>query len=108
MAFGSKLQFESGSWMEAVYDTYIGIVVGASHFLYLSSRFVWANLLAPILSLFGFEVANSTDDREKNTEGLKVVAVGYGRTGTVSRRRACASPIVTGGTRRHPEARTIS
>lgn len=81
MAFGSKLQLQSGSWMEAVYDVYIGIVVGAGHGFHVGTKFGYDLTLRPLLSLLGF--SDEYQVQEENTEGLKVVAVGYGRTGTV-------------------------
>lgn len=90
MAFGSKLQLESGSFLEALYDVYIGIVVGASHSFWLSFHVLYGSLCKPLLRLFGISHDN---DGLRNVEGLKVVAVGYGRTGTVSC-SLCAVPMV--------------
>jgi hypothetical protein len=83
MSFGSKLQLEPGSWMEAAYDVYIGVVVGGRHSAFLVSRGAYSFFIHPILSLLGIQHINSQGEAATNTEGLKVVAVGYGRTGTV-------------------------
>ena len=82
MSFGSRLRFESGSWLEAVYDVFIGIVVGARHSLFIGSRMGYKTLLQPIFQRLGYDLPIAR--KRFNDEGLKVVAVGYGRTGTVS------------------------
>jgi hypothetical protein len=81
MSYGSKLRFEQGSWLEVLYDVYIGVVVGARHSLFLGSRVVYTTAFRPILRSFGYDLP---EEVKHNDEGLKVVAVGYGRTGTVS------------------------
>ena len=83
MSFGSKLQLEQGSWAEALYDFYIGIVVGTRHSVYLSSRVMVEFVIQPLLYIFGVTLKNKEDD-SSDSDGLKVIAVGYGRTGTVS------------------------
>lgn len=91
MAMGAKLQLEPGSLMETLYDIYIGIVVGANHSFYIVSRWWYQNLVQPILLAFGiqFDLFETKAQQQANKEGtketLKVVAVGYGRTGTVCR-----------------------
>jgi len=84
MATGSKLQFEPGSWLEALYDVYTGIVVGAAHPAYLLKRWGYVHLTLPLLNAFGTGLQSDkpviSKDRERT---LKVIAVGYGRTGTV-------------------------
>jgi hypothetical protein len=85
MAVGSKLQLEPGSWLEALFDVYIGIVVGTSHSVKIISRWWYLKTLLPILRAFGITI--DVDGTAKSKDGektLKVVAVGYGRTGTVS------------------------
>lgn len=93
MSFGSKLQLQPGSWLELLYDVFIGIVTGAYHSLYLSSRTAYFAAVEPvlrrllrILGRFEGEGSCSSDSQEgkKDRGELKVVAVGYGRTGTVS------------------------
>lgn len=80
MAHGAKLRFEPGSWQEAVYDVYIGFVVGAAHVFYFVRRLV----VNPILNAFGIHLGKDTANGGINTERrLKVVGVGFGRTGTV-------------------------
>ena len=97
MSVGSKWQLEPGSWSELVYDVTIGIIVGATHSLYLTARYFYANAILPVLEALGLDFgtggtggsgitgdggvdANETNAKKKE---LKVVAVGYGRTGTV-------------------------
>jgi hypothetical protein len=38
MAAGSKMLFEPGSWQEAAYEVYIGVVVGAAHSFYIVTK----------------------------------------------------------------------
>jgi len=83
MAVGSKLQLEPGSWAEFAYDVTIGFAVGAAHSLYLVGRWVYLHILR-VLQLFGIDSNNSQVNEGRDGEkALKVVAVGYGRTGTV-------------------------
>ncbi|GAX22412.1 hypothetical protein FisN_14Hh025 [Fistulifera solaris] len=86
MAMGAKLQLEPGSLMETLYDIYIGIVVGANHSFYIVSRWWYLNLFRPILLAFGIDwgVFEAKTAAAGTKETLKVVAVGYGRTGTYS------------------------
>lgn len=87
MAVGSKLQLEPGSWTEATYDVVIGIAVGAAHSFYIVTRWWMAHVVRPMLNAMGVQSpitggpSATASNREKT---LKVVAVGYGRTGTVS------------------------
>ena len=86
MAAGSKLHFEPGSWLEALHDFYIGTIVGATHSAYLVARNCYNHVVVPVANTFGanlkrkYKEVNSKDGEKT----LKVVAVGYGRTGTVS------------------------
>ena len=86
MAMGSKLHLEPGSWAEIVYDIAIGIAVGAHHSLYFVTRWWYLHLIQPILTLLGWQGNDVVDLNQKNQtlNSLKVIAVGYGRTGTVS------------------------
>ena len=82
MAVGSKLQLEPGSWAEAGYEIIIGAAVGAWHSIYLISRWWYLQLFRPLLRAFGFQLAE-TEVQTNKEKTLKVVSVGYGRTGTV-------------------------
>jgi hypothetical protein len=83
MAVGSKLQLEPGSWAEFVYDVTIGFSVGAAHSLYFVARWFYLHILR-VLRFFGIDsINNGRINEEKGEKALKVVAVGYGRTGTV-------------------------
>jgi len=85
MSVGSKLQLEPGSWGELVYDVSIGFVVGAAHSLYLMARGFYLNAIRPVLESVGLLDMMSARNKGGTTEKeLKVVVVGYGRTGTVS------------------------
>ena len=84
MALGSKLELEPGSWMEALYDVYIGIVVGTRHFFYISMKWWYTDVAVPALDLLGFQINKYKKVVSKDgKKTLKVVGVGYGRTGTV-------------------------
>ncbi|KAL7574204.1 hypothetical protein ACA910_012464 [Epithemia clementina (nom. ined.)] len=85
MAVGSKLHFQPGSWLEVVYDVIVGTITGVAHSVYLVSKWWYVNLIRPTLNLCGFRL--QIDKVVKSRDGektLKVVAVGYGRTGTYS------------------------
>jgi hypothetical protein len=72
MKNGSDLRFEPGSWTEAAHDVYIGLVVGMGHVVKIF-------FYAPYYCLFGSKVSIPL----LPPGNLKVVGVGFGRTGTV-------------------------
>lgn len=76
MAVGSKLQLEPGSWEEVLYEVYIGVVVGVGH----NVNMLYVNFVRPYLRMLGMATEEVVGSGEKT---LKVVGVGYGRTGTV-------------------------
>ena len=85
MAVGSKLHFEPGSWLEATYDVYIGCIVGVGHFVSIVGKWWYTAVAIPALNLVGFELSGDKEVQSKDgLKTLKVVGVGYGRTGTVS------------------------
>ena len=70
---GSEAHFEPGSWGETFHDIYIGAMTGLGHQYTLFIKY-------PIEFLMG----TATKPRTRNEDGkLKVVGVGFGRTGTV-------------------------
>eukprot|EP00934_Nitzschia_sp_Nitz4_P008288 Nitzschia sp. Nitz4//scaffold152_size53828//26263//27487//NITZ4_006742-RA/size53828-augustus-gene-0.97-mRNA-1//-1//CDS//3329537202//8278//frame0 len=72
MKSGSAMRFEDGSWQEVAHDVYMGLIVGFGHFFRICYQM-------PYKLLFG------TDPYEQLGSGkLKVVGVGFGRTGTYS------------------------
>lgn len=83
MSSGSKMQFEPGSLLEIVYDIYIGFVVGVNHNWYFIDKFFRENIIQPLHGILGIETSIEGIPEEKE-KTLKVVGVGYGRTGTVS------------------------
>jgi hypothetical protein len=93
MAIGAKLQLEPGSWAELIYDVSIGAAVGAYHSFYIVTKWWYDHLIRPILRTYGF-AKRSSNQYEEEKSSLKVVAVGYGRTGTVSGIRSVAGPIL--------------
>lgn len=81
MAIGSKLELAPGSWAELVYDICIGVAVGAHHSYYIISKWWLEQFIHPIFRFF--EVIEDSYNDSNGNNKLKVVAVGYGRTGTV-------------------------
>jgi len=72
MKAGSELRFEAGSWQEAAHDVYVGLLVGMGHVYKIFVKM-------PYDAIF-----SSPLEPTKGTAGeLKVVGVGFGRTGTV-------------------------
>lgn len=82
MSLGAKLQLKPGSWSQFVYDICIGAAVGACHSFYIIAKWWYERVFREILVAFNVDI-DSFEDRGEN-DTLKVVAVGYGRTGTVS------------------------
>jgi hypothetical protein len=82
MKTGANMRFESGSWQEAVYDIVIGCITGGAHYLYFVRKWVEGYLLNPLLKLAGM-VEEPATLLPPNAGKLKVVGIGYGRTGTV-------------------------
>ena len=72
MKTGSELRFEAGSWKEAAHDVYIGLLVGMGHVYKIFFQMPWQYL-----------VGSSEMPLLQEAGDLKVVGVGFGRTGTV-------------------------
>lgn len=82
MELGSTLRFEPGSWQETFFDICIGLVTGVGHLLYYLRTWV---VEGPVYALTGIHLSNDRPQLLKEGEGeLKVVGIGFGRTGTVS------------------------
>jgi hypothetical protein len=85
LSLGSKLigQFEPGSWAEAVFDVIVGVLAGTLRTCYIFSTWVYVNIVRPMAKLVGLHLPEGK--RPKVVDGkIKVAAVGFGRTGTVS------------------------
>jgi hypothetical protein len=83
-----KREFEQGSWLEALQEIAIGIVTGVIRAWFVVSTWVYVNIIRPIANLIGVHLPEGK--REKVTHGtLKVAALGFGRTGTVSGVSSC-------------------
>jgi hypothetical protein len=81
----SHMNFEPGSWQEAAYELYVGLYVGIAHSIYFGKLFLVDYVRKPATKALGF--AGEKKKRAPKSEGpheLKVIGVGYGRTGTVS------------------------
>ena len=86
MAFGSKLGLEPGGWAEMIYNVCIGVVVGSNHSISIITNWWYINVIQPIL--FYLRIIDDTKTMEHDADKkLKVVAVGYGRTGTVRKEK---------------------
>jgi len=73
MKFGSDQRFEAGSWAEFLHEIYIGLLVGMGHVYKIFLEMPWQYL-------FGSSQVKQLPPAEE----LKVVGVGFGRTGTYS------------------------
>lgn len=80
----SKLKLEPGSWQEKVVDVWVGIMVGGAHGFVVGAELAQQNVLQPLLRPLGF----FKEVKPEPSDGLKVIGVGYGRTGTYSLRLA--------------------
>jgi len=73
MKTGSELRFEAGSWQEAAHDIYIGVLVGLGHVFKIFVQMPYHYLVGTV-----------EQPRLQASGELKVVGVGFGRTGTYS------------------------
>lgn len=81
----SGMNFEPGSWQEATYEIYVGLHVGIAHTAYFGKLFFIDYVNKPISKALGFaEAEKKRAPLPDGSQGLKVIGVGYGRTGTVS------------------------
>lgn len=95
MSSTSKIHLEPGSWQEMIHETFVGIYVGAMHSWYFVDRFLKEIIAYPLQIAFGFDSSvEEVAAIEGKDKSLKVVGVGYGRTGTVRSNRRHASTIV--------------
>jgi hypothetical protein len=86
ISMGSKMHFEPGSWLEAMQEIVVGSVTGFLRAFYIMGTWLYVNIIRPLASVVGIHFPEGK--REKTPGGkLKVAAVGFGRTGTVSHRR---------------------
>lgn len=81
MKTGSELRFEEGSWQEAAHDTYIGLLVGLGHVYKIFVKMPYEAVFSS--QQYATLKDSDTDNALKNGGELKVVGVGFGRTGTV-------------------------
>ena len=69
-----------------MHEIHVGFVVGVMHNWYFIDKFLKEQIAEPVQSILGLESLSSVDSHDQG-EGkektLKVVGVGYGRTGTV-------------------------
>jgi hypothetical protein len=82
ISFGSKLQLQPGSLVEATWEIAIGSLSGGIRACHLLVIWCYVNLVRPAARLAGVHLPEGK--REKMPGGtIQVVAVGFGRTGTV-------------------------
>jgi hypothetical protein len=79
----AKMNFEPGSWQEALYDVCVGMKVGGAHSMYFVKKNAVA-MVNPVLNAFGMGQPKHTLLSPEEAQPLKVIGVGYGRTGTYS------------------------
>jgi hypothetical protein len=79
----AKMNFEPGSWQESLYDIYVGMKVGGAHSMYFVKKNA-LQIVDPVLSAFGVGSEKRTLLSPEEAKPLKVIGVGYGRTGTYS------------------------
>eukprot|EP00549_Striatella_unipunctata_P019298 CAMPEP_0118687398 /NCGR_PEP_ID=MMETSP0800-20121206/8359_1 /TAXON_ID=210618 ORGANISM="Striatella unipunctata, Strain CCMP2910" /NCGR_SAMPLE_ID=MMETSP0800 /ASSEMBLY_ACC=CAM_ASM_000638 /LENGTH=358 /DNA_ID=CAMNT_0006584575 /DNA_START=167 /DNA_END=1243 /DNA_ORIENTATION=- len=77
------IEFEKGSMMEGMYDAYLGLVVGISHSYKFAAHFVKHSVVRKSLRYLGFDMKQTLEGIDAS-QGLRVIGVGYGRTGTYS------------------------
>mmetsp|Transcript_3142 Transcript_3142/g.8870 ORF Transcript_3142/g.8870 Transcript_3142/m.8870 type:complete len:390 (-) Transcript_3142:293-1462(-) len=95
MKSGATSNFQPGSWQELLHDVYVGTLTGACHFPYFLKTWIMEYLVLPVLRITRLSSLNflpsshdsvgdgSSEPTETNGE-LKVVGIGFGRTGTYS------------------------
>ena len=83
MSSASRVQVQPGSWEETFHEIYVGFVVGVMHNWYFIDKFLKEKIAAPIQTVFGLETSLDGINGKDKEKTLKVVGVGYGRTGTV-------------------------
>ena len=76
----------SYSLMSISGDVIIGTKMGTDHFVWFSRYFLWDCFLAPVLQVL--RLSSSAKDNAIEAGELKVICVGYGRTGTFSLTKA--------------------
>ena len=82
----SSMNFQPGSWQEALYDSYVGARTGANHTIFFAKKYFWQYFLRPLMKGFGMRIREPQRKNGPNEPStLKVIGIGYGRTGTVSK-----------------------
>lgn len=84
MASTAKLQLEPGSLAETAHEIYVGFCTGVLHNWYFIDKFGREKIAMPLATLFGYGHLYNPIQGPEREKTLKVVGVGYGRTGTVS------------------------
>eukprot|EP00538_Stauroneis_constricta_P001875 CAMPEP_0119552682 /NCGR_PEP_ID=MMETSP1352-20130426/5606_1 /TAXON_ID=265584 /ORGANISM="Stauroneis constricta, Strain CCMP1120" /LENGTH=97 /DNA_ID=CAMNT_0007598949 /DNA_START=247 /DNA_END=536 /DNA_ORIENTATION=+ len=94
MKRGATSNFQPGSWQELLHDVYVGTLTGACHFPYFVKTWTVEYLVLPLLHLTRLSsvvlpspqdsVVGGSDDARMEARELKVVGIGFGRTGTYS------------------------
>jgi hypothetical protein len=81
----SRMNAEPNSWQEATYEMFAGFYVALSHVVYFGNLLLADYVKRPISKVLGLNVGKKSRLHAANgLQGLKVVGVGFGRTGTVS------------------------
>jgi uncharacterized membrane protein len=77
----SRYQLDPGSWQETIHDVWIGILVGGAHNVYAVKKVCWDFVFKPLAMAMGMRIQEQ--QRHTGNSELKVIGVGFGRTGTV-------------------------
>lgn len=82
MAFSTitLLNYYPTTWQEAAHDVAAGLRVGIGHAIHHGAEFITDTLIKPIAHSFGITFEG---ENPEPSDGIKVVGVGYGRTGKV-------------------------
>lgn len=81
----SRMNAAPDSWQEAAYEMYGGFHVALSHVVYFGNQVLFDYVKRPVSEVLGLKVGKKGRFHvTKGLQGLKVVGVGFGRTGTYS------------------------
>ena len=69
-------------------DIYVGMIVGASHYMFFLQQYVCYYIFDPLrrMATIDDDKTNTTIPQSKEAGTLRVVGIGFGRTGTVRSR----------------------
>ena len=83
LCFGSQLNLEPGSWLDVVREIVEGTVSGTIRAFYVLAAWAYVNIIRPLANVIGVQLPEGKREKIPGAK-LKVAAIGYSRTGTVS------------------------